>query len=248
MLLLGGPLVVFDEFSSVVDRTVAKIASAATSKAIRFRPALGIARRLVAVTCHHDVVDWLEPNWVLDMASRTLARGRLRRPRIELCCGRTDQSLWPIFKHHHYLSGNLHRSAACYVGSVQGRPAVFTAVLAHPHAIRPGWREHRTVCLPDFQGIGIGNAMSEFVASLYVATGRPYFSTTSHPGMIAHRMRSPLWRMRRGPGIAASLGRTSRTPGMRRTAGSARITAGFEYVGPPRLKEAIAFGAVAIVK
>ena len=49
-------------------------------------------------------------------------------------------------------------------------PAAFTAVLAFPHARRPGWREHRTVCLPDFQGVGIGNAMSELVASLFVAT------------------------------------------------------------------------------
>jgi hypothetical protein len=104
-LLLGGDLVAFDEFSSVVDRTVAKIASAATAKAIRFQPPLGIVKRFVAVTCHYDVVDWLEPDWVLDMASRTLARGRLRRPRIELHCSRTDRSLWEIFKRHHYLTG-----------------------------------------------------------------------------------------------------------------------------------------------
>ena len=230
-LLNSGPLVVFDEFSSVVDRTVAKIASAAISKAIRFQPPLGIATRFVAVTCHQDVVDWLEPDWVLDMASRKLARGRLRRPPVELCIVSADGSFWPTFKRHHYMSGDLHRSARCYLGTIENRPAVFTAVLPHPHAQRPGWREHRTVCLPDFQGIGIGNAMSEFVASLYVASGRPYFSTTAHPGMIAHRMRSPLWRMRRRPGVAASLGRTSRTPGMRRTTGLQRITAGFEYIG-----------------
>jgi hypothetical protein len=36
-------------------------------------------------------------------------------------------------------------------------------------------------CLPDFQGVGIDNAMSEFVASLFVATGKPHFSSTSHP-------------------------------------------------------------------
>jgi hypothetical protein len=232
-LLLGGPLVAFDEFSSVVDRTVARIASAATAKAMRFQPPLGIARRFVAVTCHYDVVEWLEPDWVLDMASRTLARGRLRRPRIELRCGRTDRSLWEIFKRHHYLSGNLHRSARCYLGSVEDRPAVFTAVLSHPHPIRPGWREHRTVCLPDFQGVGIGNAMSEFVASLHVATGRPYYSTTSHPGMIAHRRRSPLWRTCRPAGISGSLGGSASMPGMHRVGGNTRITAGFEYVGRP---------------
>jgi hypothetical protein len=60
------------------------------------------------------------------------------------------------------------------------------------------------VCLPDFQGVGIGNAMSEFVAAIYKATGKPYTSTTSHPAMIHHRAKSPLWRMSRKPGLNAA--------------------------------------------
>jgi GNAT superfamily N-acetyltransferase/ABC-type uncharacterized transport system YnjBCD ATPase subunit len=239
-LLSGNPLVAFDEYSSLVDRTVAKIASAAISKAIRAQPGIGIAKRFVAVTCHQDVVEWLEPDWVLDMESRMLARGRLRRPWIALQCRRVERSLWPLFKRHHYLSGHLHRSATCYLASVDSKPAAFTAVLAHPHATRPGWREHRTVCLPDFQGIGIGSALSEFVASLYVARGRPYFSTTGHPAMIAHRMRSPLWRVYRRAGVSRPAGRTSCA--LERPDGITRITAGFEYVGPGREADASRFG------
>src|SRR5262249_57232560 len=56
------------------------------------------------------------------------------------------------------------------------RPAAFTAVLHAPDPLGGYWREHRTVCLPDFQGVGIGNALSEFVASLFVATGKRYCS------------------------------------------------------------------------
>jgi ABC-type protease/lipase transport system fused ATPase/permease subunit len=62
-LLTGGEFVVYDEFSSVVDRQVAKVASAAVSKSIR----KGIvAARFVAVCCHSDILPWLEPDWVLD--------------------------------------------------------------------------------------------------------------------------------------------------------------------------------------
>jgi len=239
-LLSGSSPVVFDEYSSVVDRTMAKIASAATSKAIRTQPGVGIAKRFVAVTCHHDVVEWLEPDWVLDMGSQMLARGRLRRPHITLQCRRVERAIWPLFKRHHYLSSHLHPSASCYLAEIDGRPAAFTAVLCHPHPTKPGWREHRTVCLPEFQGIGIGSAISEFVASLYVARGRPYYSATAHPAMIAHRMRSPLWRLYRRPGISRPAGRTSGVLG--RPAGIARITAGFEYVGPARPLEAERFG------
>ena len=69
---------------------------------------------------------------------------------------RVDQSAWKLFKPHHYLDANLHRSAKCFVGMVEGQPAAFVAVLPFPHPSRPGWREHRAVCLPDFQGVGIG--------------------------------------------------------------------------------------------
>jgi hypothetical protein len=53
-------LAVFDEFTSVVDREVAKIGSYAISKAIRRQP----GKQFIAVTCHYDVVDWLQPDWV----------------------------------------------------------------------------------------------------------------------------------------------------------------------------------------
>jgi ABC-type molybdenum transport system ATPase subunit/photorepair protein PhrA len=237
-----GGLVVFDEFTSVVDRTVAKVASAAVAKSIR---AGRLARRFVAVTCHYDIVDWLSPDWVVDMASRELARGRLCRPQIPLRITRCRPSAWSCFKRHHYLTASLHRGSSCFLACVDGRPAAFTAVLAFPHPIRPGWREHRTVCLPDFQGLGIGNALSEFVAALYVATGRPYFSTTGHPAMIRHRAGSPLWRMSRPPGRMNAGGRKSRptlTATLARTSSKDRNTASFEFVGPPRRDEARAFG------
>ncbi|HZL35123.1 MAG TPA: hypothetical protein VFC78_07425, partial [Tepidisphaeraceae bacterium] len=110
---------------------------------------------------------------------------------------------------------------------------------------RPGWREHRTVCLPDFQGVGIGSAMSAFVASLFVATGKPYFSTTGHPALIRQRAASPLWQMRRRPGMVSRIGKTGLgKTGMGDALSLGRLTAGFEYVGPGRADEARRLGVV----
>jgi len=259
--LFPSRLTVFDEFTSVVDRTVAKIGSAAIAKAIRNRL---VPVRFVAVTCHYDVVHWLAPDWVLDMSGPSLVRGRVRpirqaqgrrvrlaalahrgRPPIPLRISACDRSIWPLFEPHHYLSGTLHRAAKCFVGKVDGRPAAFTAVIFFPHPVRPGWREHRTVCLPDFQGVGIGAAMSDFIASLYVATGRPYFSTTSHPAMIRHRATSPLWKMHRRPRMVSVPGKTSGAKvGVSASNSFGRNTAGFEYVGPGRAKDAEGFGVL----
>jgi len=61
-LCLEQKLIVFDEFTSVVDREVAKVSAYAISKAVRRQS----DKRFIAVTCHYDVVDWLEPDWVFN--------------------------------------------------------------------------------------------------------------------------------------------------------------------------------------
>ena len=58
-LCLDKPLIVFDEFTSVVDREIAKVSAFAISKAVRRS-----SKKFIAVTCHYDVVDWLDPDWV----------------------------------------------------------------------------------------------------------------------------------------------------------------------------------------
>ncbi len=86
--------------------------------------------------------------------------------------------------------------------------------------------------------------MSEFVASLFVATGRPYYSSTSHPAMARHRFRSPLWRMTSKPTVQRSHGGGDRSTGMRATSSTSRITAGFEYVGAGREADSRGFGII----
>jgi hypothetical protein len=223
-------LAVVDEFTSVVDRTVAQIGSAALAKTVRRRN-----QKFVAITCHYDVLPWLEPDWVLDMADQSLARGSLRRPRIELQIIRCRASAWNFFKRHHYLSAKLHPAAQCFMGLIWDQPAAFVAVLPFPHPISPCWREHRCVCLPDFQGLGIGHAISEFVASLF-AGEKPYNSVTSHPAMIRHRHASPRWRMIRAPSRNKSNHRDKQNPMAKfdNTSSWRRITASFQYVGETR--------------
>jgi ABC-type ATPase with predicted acetyltransferase domain len=53
---------VIDEFTSVVDRNVAKAASTALSKYVKNND----INNVVLSTCHHDIIDWLEPDWVID--------------------------------------------------------------------------------------------------------------------------------------------------------------------------------------
>ncbi len=281
-------LTVIDEFTSVVDRTVARIASAAIAKAVRrgnreeckpsqnrrcespaetsairnpptpdvpsSRPS---ARRLVAVSCHYDIIDWLQPDWLYDPAAgefqwRSLPGGEegsptganeqrahafaRQRPAIVLEIARVHRAAWRIFKPHHYLSGELNKSARCFMAFVVERPAAFAAVIHAPDSRGSYWREHRTVCLPDFQGVGIGNALSEFVASAFVATGKRYCSRTSHPAMIRHRAGSKKWTMHRGVSFGAK--HSGKFSAFNRSAALTRLTAGFRFTGEPNFEAA----------
>ncbi len=186
------PGAILDEFTSTVDRQVAQ----SISIAIRRYVDKTQLDRLTIATCHFDVIRWLEPDWIFNTISGVLdTRGRVRRPRIKMSVYRCSYKFWSLFRDHHYLTARIHKQAQCFLGFLDQAPAVFTAVLAFPHStIKKAFREHRTVVLPDFQGMGIGPRFSDEIARLYVATGRRYFSRTSHPRMGEYRQNSPLWR------------------------------------------------------
>lgn len=193
-MLAGGELVAFDEFTSVVDRTVAKIGSAAVSKAIRSDRA---CKRFVAISCHYDIIDWLEPDWVLDMTSQQLARGRLwRRPPINLRIYATSHRHWRLFAKHHYLDSKNIPGAMCYVAEIDGVPACFVAVRSAMGHIGTR-RISRIVTMPDFQGVGVGMACLNAVAEITLAKAGVDRVTivSGHPAMMRGLNKSPNWKL-----------------------------------------------------
>lgn len=147
-----GP-VVFDEFTSVVDRQVAKACAVCVSKWARRH-----GRQFVAVTCHRDILEWLEPDWVIDTETMEswrpgqADRGRLRRPPIQLEIRRVDHQAWSVFRPHHYLSADLNKAAVCFGTFWDGRPIGIVALLPQAN-VRNTWRVSRNVVLPDYQGL-----------------------------------------------------------------------------------------------
>lgn len=221
-------LAVVDEFTSVVDRTVARIGSAAIAKTVRRRN-----QKLIAVTCHYDVVEWLAPDWIYQphVNRFELPRGSLQRPPIELEIRRVHPSAWSLFKAHHYLTAELAPSAWCFCAFIEGKPVAFDAWLPFVGRLRYGKarRGHRTVCLPDYQGVGIGNALFTTIASAWKALGFRCFSNTGHPAEINRRRRSPEWTMTAAPRRTAADGGRIRTAAR----STNRLMASFEYVGAP---------------
>lgn len=183
---------VIDEFTSVVNRDVAISCSVSISKYIRQKHLTNI----VFCSCHDDIMPYLQPTWVYNTDTHEFFNGRyLQRPPIELKVYQCDKGLWNMFKRYHYLSGEINGASTCYVGMIHERPVAFMALLTLPgRDVTHAWREHRVVVLPDFQGMGIGNKMSEMIAQGYIEKGCTYYCKTSNPRMGEHRERSPLWK------------------------------------------------------
>jgi hypothetical protein len=77
---------VVDEFTSVVDRQIAKIGAHAFAKASR-----RTGGQFVVLSCHYDILDWLQPDWVFDTRAGSFSgRWLQRRPPIELRVVETD--------------------------------------------------------------------------------------------------------------------------------------------------------------
>ncbi len=180
---------VIDEFTSVVDRNVAKAASVAMR---RYVTKAGI-KNIVLATCHRDILEWLQPDWFFDTTDGALHDGRLlRRPSVTLRIYPCKREVWGMFAPHHYLSHILSSAARCFVATAEfeGVTSIvgFVSCLPFPSgSLKRAWREHRTVVLPDFQGLGIGPRISDAVAELHLLERKRYFSRTAHPRFGAYR-------------------------------------------------------------
>jgi hypothetical protein len=220
-------ILMVDEFTSVVDRQVAQIGSHAVQKFVRKN-----GKKFVAVTCHNDIEDWLQPDWVLEPATMTF-RWRLpqRRPVVEVEVARVDYSAWKLFAPFHYMTADLHRAAKCYIGFVNGEPVNFHAVMHRVNTA--GGRVNimggsRTVTLPDWQGLGLSYHVALVIAGAYKAAGYRYHVYPAHPVLLRSYDRSPLWAMVKKPGTVDNH-RRDRAGGQSKIS---RPNAVFAYCGP----------------
>lgn len=226
------PLTVMDEFTSVVDRRVAQIGSHAVAKTIRRSE----GKRFIAVSCHYDIEEWLDPDWVYQPADGSFAWRSLQgRPKVKIEIRRVPTSVWPLFAPHHYLTRDLNKSAKCFCAFIDDRPVAFHSYLPFVGRLRDkqkAMRGHRSVCLPDYQGLGIGNKMIDVLAGMWKALDYRVFRNTAHPAEIAGALRSRLWLQIRAPSFTMPDSKGSELGNsMAKSRASSRNTSSFEFIG-----------------
>lgn len=233
--------IVIDEFTSVIDRQIAKIGSQAFQKAWRRSNPKG---KVVILTPHYDIIDWIQPDWVIDTKTKTFERGVPRgRPKIELEIWKVNSYYWRFYKPHYYLNLPEPVAAEHYIGTVDGELACHICVC--PRFETRGYRGTRLVTMPEWQGAGVGTKFLNFIAQ-YCLDGNarcnrryPLYFHTSHPQLCSYLRRSPKWaqcsavlyggnKKKSAASIARSQGPDGFGSGF---GGHFRAVQGFKYIG-----------------
>lgn len=233
---------VVDEFSSVVDRQIAQIGAAAFAKGWRRTDG-----QVVLLSCHYDILDWVNPDWVYDTASGEFTRGLERRkPTFNLEIYQTNWQFWPAFEKHHYLKLPHMIAATNYVGVVNGQLVAHMAVSTRPGLVEA--RACRLVIMPEWQGAGVGMKFLNAVCDMWLRGNNRYqlpmttLFHTSHPGLASVLRRHPKWtqvsaalhgdnKQKAMESIQRSAQKKGQTIGTAGFGGHFRAVQGFRYLG-----------------
>lgn len=198
LLLENTETVIFDEFTSVVDRDVAKITSLAVSDFIRKNN-----YKFIAVSCHSDIIEWLRPDWIFNTNEKKFTRGLLwQRPKLEFKLRLSTVNEWKIFSNYHYLTHEISAASDCYILEYKNYPIAFIAVCHFPHPKVANFKRiHRMVVLPDFQGIGIGKKLLNIISEIYFNKGFRVLITTGAISFIKSLANTKEWNLTRKLGL-----------------------------------------------
>lgn len=235
--------VVIDEFTSVIDRQIAKVGAAAFAKT--WRKGSG---QVVLLSCHFDIIEWLQPDWVYNTdEARFYERDCLRqRPELTLQIYKVSGSVFRHFKPHYYLDLPLPVAAEYFVGIIDGEPVCHVAVTPMFHA--NAYRATRLVVMPEWQGVGVGTKFLAAVCEYHLqGKGRrehkfPTFFHTSHPQLCGALRHSKRWiqtnaslygdnKRRNQQSINKSRGAGSNTITSTGYGGHFRAVQAFKYIG-----------------
>ena len=231
----GESPMVIDEWTAVVDRTVAK----AMSHCLQ-RHARGVNRRVVLLSCHYDVIEWLQPDWIIDCNTATFADARsLRRPerteKLRFDIAPCDPKTWRYFSRYHYLSDKLPGGKILTFGVWhEDRQIGFQCFANYTpkqrfHAMK--LHSNRTVIHPDFVGFGLGGIVINETSRIVKAMGYDVWAKFSSVPVFRSFCKVPhLWALRnvaRETALGAKHGTMTRDSGFRQNV----KWYSFEYVG-----------------
>lgn len=159
-------IIFIDEWTSVVDRTVAKAMSLCLYKYAKRNN-----KRLVLCSCHVDILEWLNPDWMIDCNKQKFILPESedfffnKREQLQFEIKEIDRASWKYFSKYHYLSerlpgGKLYLYGLFHNGNQIGFQC-FANYVPYTESEKLKKRKiiyhsNRTVIHPDYNGLGLG--------------------------------------------------------------------------------------------
>lgn len=149
-------VVVIDEWTSVVDRTVAKVMSHSIQKFAR-----KMNKKIVLLSCHHDVIEWLQPDWVIDTNTDEFqcrrGRSHQRTEKLHFEIRELENGkYWKNFSRYHYLSQKLPGGKRYFYGLFHDKNIIgFVCFCNYLPQDQKMFHSNRVVILPDYCGLGL---------------------------------------------------------------------------------------------
>lgn len=196
------PITIIDEWTSVVDRTVGKVMSHCIQKHAR-----KTNKQVILASCHYDVVEWLNPDWIIDCNKqeftdrRSLWRTYQRQERITFDIRRAERASWKYFSKYHYLSDRLPGGHIEVYGLFHGDDQVGFQCFANYVPWRNDGHErekmhsNRTVIHPDYAGLGMGIKVINATSLDMMRRGFDVWAKFSSTPIYLHMARQPEWRL-----------------------------------------------------
>lgn len=193
-------VVAIDEWTSVVDRTVAKVMSFCIQKHAR-----RFDKRIVLCSCHYDVIDWLNPDWVIDCNKQTyqdrrsLQSGFQRAESLRFDIRPVGRETWRYFSKYHYLSERLPGGAIETFGLFHNDDQIgfqcYANYVPWPRGSkgRKPMHSNRVVIHPDYAGLGLGMRLIDETSHIMWARGFQPMAKMSSVPIFKARQKSPYW-------------------------------------------------------
>jgi ABC-type dipeptide/oligopeptide/nickel transport system ATPase subunit len=227
---------VVDEWTSVVDRTVAKSMSVCLAKHAR-----KIDKKITAVSCHYDVIEWLNPDWIIDcnkgiyIDRRCLWRNYQREEKLHFNIRVIGRESWKYFSKYHYLSEKLPGGIIKLFGLFHGDNQIGFQCFANYTPKRKTDKKmkmhsNRTVIHPDYVGLGLGMKLIEETSKIMADNEFDVWAKFSSVPVAKSFEKSNNWKLCDVQRFQAPAGGT-----MQRTSGFRQAIKTYSYHYEPKL-------------
>jgi len=196
-LAKDGETVIIDEWTSVVDRNTAKVMSHRVQKEARRKN-----KKLVLLSCHYDVVDWVNPDFIIDCNTQSFENRKIkgevkahkRQDSLRFELRDCPKTAWKIFSKYHYLSAALVPDTKFTFGLYNGNEQIaFCAFARYAFKDMKMLHSNRVVVHPDYVGLGLGIRMVDEAAEFLSKLGFKIRAKFTSRAMLKARLNNSKW-------------------------------------------------------